>query len=117
VDFIALKRDSLKAGEQTGGAGNGSGDLVGLLLADEAGGYGQKAQAICRLTCGLDSAGVMHRPAQHLEAAANANDRHALAGAGEDCRGYPCCSQMKRVRDGRLGAGNNDQVRRAQIPG
>ena len=84
--------------------------LAGDLVASHRGGDGQEAEARQALDVTLHVVGVAHLDAHQLIAAADAEHRGALATGPDDGLGTAVAPQLAEVAEGRLGAGQDDDV-------
>ena len=116
MDLVALVAEAVEAGEQPLHAGERTGGLPLDLFAVEDGVHVQKPQpADLRQARGLHAIRVRDAAAQHLIAAADAEDGRAARGLLADGSLEPRLAEPAEVGDGALGAGQKDHVRRAEL--
>ncbi len=102
MDFVALHG---QAGRDVGGIRQGEAFFWG-----HDGRHVEEAETVNAAGGAFDAVGVLNPFSEHLVAAAETQDRAALAGVGGDVDVPALGAEVGEVGDGRLGAGDQDQV-------
>ena len=103
VNLVAREPDAVRHGL--------SGDLAHRLRIGQHGVDLQQSQTVDGSGRALQTVRVRNRPSHHLESAAQAENAPAAAAVRENVDVPPFLPQRGEIRDGRLAAGKDDEIR------